>query len=107
MVFLFLEVAYLVGSLREKIDTIDAELLELLNKRAETALQIGEVKMKESRPLEDSQREESVLTRAQNLNGGPLPDSSIRNIFRRVIEETKNLEREVLIDDCGNEAGCK
>ena len=72
---------------RAAIDSIDDELLRLLNRRAELALQVGAVKRRGDTSLCDNQREFEVLTRLREKNPGPLDEKSLTNIFQRVIDE--------------------
>lgn len=75
--------------LRERIDDIDGQLIELLNDRANCSLAIGEVKSKDAdgdgfsafRP----EREAQVLQHIRERNAGPLSDAQIEQIFREVI----------------------
>ncbi len=77
---------------RGRIDEIDGELLTLLNRRAECAIEIGKIKQDRGLPIYNPDREKDIMARLQDLNGGPLPDPVIRGIFNKVIEACKNLE---------------
>jgi chorismate mutase-like protein len=78
--------------LREEIDSIDTELLRLINRRAEVAVRVGASKQTAGLPLCDPERERDVLARARRANGGPLGDGAVANIFRLIIEESRRLE---------------
>ena len=78
--------------LREEIDAIDAELLRLINRRAQIAVRVGAIKQTAGLPLCDPEREREVLARARLANDGPLGDGAIANIFRLVIDESRRLE---------------
>ncbi len=77
---------------RKEIDRIDQALLRLLNRRAAAVLQIGRVKKGKGLPVFDGRREERVLRRLFRANYGPLPASSIRQIFRRILKESRSLQ---------------
>ncbi|MDO8439210.1 MAG: chorismate mutase, partial [Telluria sp.] len=47
--------------LREKIDALDAQLLELLNERARVAQQVGHIKAVTNAPVFRPEREAQVL----------------------------------------------
>ena len=78
-----------LAELRAKIDEIDHKLIELLNRRTECAIEIGELKAKD----EDSERvsafrperEAQILQRIRDLNEGPLSDEQVELLFREVI----------------------
>ena len=58
--------------LREKIDELDAELLQLLNRRAAIAQQVGDVKKEFDAPVFRPERERQVIAALQQANPGPL-----------------------------------
>jgi prephenate dehydratase/chorismate mutase len=78
---------------RTEIDAIDDELLRLLNKRAEIALQVGEVKKMKDTSLCDHHREREVLTRLCNQNTGPLTEQNVTSIFQRIMDECLHLQQ--------------
>jgi chorismate mutase/prephenate dehydratase len=82
-----------VHSKRDQINTIDSEILDLLNRRAEIALLLGEVKVAGNGSLCDEDRERQVLNRLCSLNIGPLDEQAVRNIFQRVIDESLYLQQ--------------
>jgi chorismate mutase-like protein len=83
-----------IDSFREEIDAIEKELLQILNRRAELAIKIGEIKRADNRPIFDPLREIEILDRVAQNNPGPLSSMAIRTIFSTIIEETRTLEEE-------------
>ncbi|MFP4057227.1 MAG: prephenate dehydratase [Candidatus Brocadiia bacterium] len=79
--------------LRQAIDEIDARLVELLNQRGHVVLQVGQLKRRDSRPIYAPSRESEVFRRAAERNQGPLPDGSLRAIFREVMSACIALEQ--------------
>ena len=82
-----------IDELRRRIDEIDAQLVRLLNARAECALAIGQEKKAAGMELYQPQRETEVLVHVQSINGGPLDNAAIKRLFERVIDEARRLER--------------
>ncbi|MFO0908419.1 MAG: prephenate dehydratase [Isosphaeraceae bacterium] len=82
-----------LASLRSEIDRIDRELVQLLNRRAEIALQIGEVKQKQGLEVWSPAREDEVITRALAASAGPLPAETLRLIFRELMSGSRALQR--------------
>lgn len=78
--------------LRSEIDTINRDILELLNKRAEVVLKIGELKKENSMPLYDAQREKQIEDELVKLNTGPMPNKSVIKIFREIISACRELQ---------------
>ena len=54
-------------TLRQKIDTIDRELVALLEKRMDTVTKIGQVKKEENQAVYDAKREQQVLDKVVSL----------------------------------------
>ena len=77
---------------RAEIDSIDNELLRLINRRARLAVRVGMIKQSSGLPLCDRDREREVLARAQRINLGPLSDQAIAKIFRRIIYESRQIQ---------------
>ena len=90
-------------ALRQRIDELDTQLVELLSARAACALEIGQVKKAEGLEVYQPAREAEVLAHVQKLNRGPLDDGAIRRLFERVIDEARRLERLAEHED-GHEA---
>ena len=84
-----------LSAVRGEIDTIDAQLLALLNRRAGCAQKVGEIKAAhgEGGFVYRPEREAQVLRRIQDLNNGPLPNESVTWFFREVMSACLSLER--------------
>ena len=81
---------------REAIDSIDAELLGLLNRRARLALEVGRRKQGAGLPLRDPRRERQILARALRDNLGPLGSAAIRRLFRTILAESRRVARRAI-----------
>lgn len=79
--------------LRGQIDKFDLQLLELLNKRAAIASQIGKVKSEQGGDVFSASREQEVLTNILDANDGPLAEVSLRAIFRELISGSRAIQR--------------
>src|SRR4030095_16048605 len=77
---------------RSRINNLDEQILDLLNQRAQAALQIGELKRQQALPYFVPEREAQVLERLVQRNGGPLPAESIRAIWREIVSAALALE---------------
>jgi chorismate mutase/prephenate dehydratase len=83
--------------LREKIDAVDAQILSLLNSRAELAQQVGHLKANTNAPVYRPEREAQVLRNVADQNKGPLSSLDIQLIFREVMSACRALERRVTV----------
>ena len=94
---------------RQEIDKLDLELVRLLNKRAQYAIEIGKIKRAQKLPIYDPKREESIIRMMLQENPGPLDGPGVRRLFERIIDESRSIERTtaekrlVSINDCKQE----
>jgi len=79
---------------RARIDTLNAQLVELLNERARCAEQIAEFKKKSGLPVYDAQREQAVHDKVSARNRGPLSDEALHSIFNSIMEEHRKLQEQ-------------
>ena len=82
-----------LGILRENIDKVDAELLRLLNQRAELVLKVGELKKANNLAVVHTDREKVLLVRLCEQNSGPLPQGMVVQLFQQIIDTLKQLQR--------------
>lgn len=81
---------------RGEIDRVDEELLDLFNRRARYAIEIGLLKRRAGLPIEVPEREAAIIARMIELNGGPLDGEAIQRLFEAVIDESRIAERAML-----------
>jgi chorismate mutase / prephenate dehydratase len=87
--------------LRAQIDTIDRQLVGLMNERAEVAREIGHVKQSSGQQTYDPSREETVLERVASANAGPLSNESVKAIFRELISGSRAIEQHLRVAHLG------
>lgn len=83
--------------LRERIDALDAQILDLLNQRARVAQEVGHVKAETNAPVFRPEREAQVLRKVADRNPGPLDSGDIQTIFREIMSSCRALERRVAV----------
>lgn len=83
---------------RTKIDDVDGKLVDLLNERARYADEIGKIKEQLGLEAYSPEREQEVLRNVLGSNKGPLSDAALRRLFERIIDESRKLEREAMIE---------
>ena len=79
-------------ALRDRIDAVDRELLALLNRRAQLALDVGEIKKHEGSPVFRPEREAQVIDGLKTVNPGPLKSDSVAPIWREIMSACRSLE---------------
>lgn len=90
-------------SLRQAIDSIDAKIVALLNKRAKIILNVGTLKRKSKKSIYAPEREKDVYDKLVAANKGPMPNDSLKAIFREVMSGSLQLERPLKIAYLGPE----
>ncbi len=78
---------------RDEIDALDEQLVELLNRRSQCAIEIGRIKREIGLPVYSPSREAEVLAHVTGLNPGPLDHDAMRRLFERIIDESRRVER--------------
>ena len=77
---------------RSRINNLDEEILNLLNRRGQVALQIGELKRQQDLPYFVPERESQILERLVAKNPGPLTGDAVRAIWREILSASLALE---------------
>ena len=95
-------------SLRNKIDSIDEQLLALFNERANCAIEVAHAKKRELKDGETLEffrpdREAQVIQRIKDLNKGPLSDKEAGRLIREVMSACLALEQPLKIAYLGPE----
>ncbi len=86
-----------LDDIRQRIDTVDTELLRLLSERADLVHEIGVIKKKDGLAIYAPEREEAVFQRLQKMNSGRLPEKSLRAIYREIMSAALALEEDLKI----------
>ena len=76
---------------RAVIDSLDEQIVALLNKRAEQSLAIRALKPDAGMGLYDPKREEEIFVRLEELNAGPMYNDDVREIYRTVLKVMKEI----------------
>ncbi|MGP8175057.1 MAG: chorismate mutase [Terracidiphilus sp.] len=85
--------------LREQIDVLDRQLVELLSERARAAQMIGHLKVATSLPVYEPAREKVIYANVRAANKGPLPDIELTHIYERIIDVMRALQRDELASE--------
>ena len=84
-----------LDELREEIQSIDREIVELIAQRTYVAETIAAVKREEGLPTTDEEQEQAVMDRAgENARRFDVDDNLVKAIFRLLIELNKVEQRE-------------
>ncbi len=78
-------------ALRQEIDALNLEILRLLSRRGEVALEVGRRKSELGLDGFDPVRESSMLAHLVEQNPGPFPDATVQKLFKEVFQATLDL----------------
>jgi chorismate mutase len=83
----------LLAECRRKIDALDLELRDLLNRRAGIVDDVVRAKEALGMPVYEAAREEDVVRKVIAGNGGPLSDQAFRHIFESIMREMRLIQQ--------------
>jgi chorismate mutase/prephenate dehydratase len=85
--------------LRQRIDALDEQILDLLNQRARTALEVGKAKLEfdTKDPILKPEREAEVIRRLQSVNQGPFTADAVDAVWSQIISTCRGLESRLTI----------
>lgn len=91
-------------SLRQKIDCLDQKIIQLLNMRAEIAVNIAETKARAGKSVYSPDREIEVFKKISALNRGPLKSEALESIYREIMSSSLSMGQPLKIAYLGPEA---
>jgi chorismate mutase/prephenate dehydratase len=78
--------------LRSELDAIDQQIVAAINRRAEIAQQIGQLKRSDAQNVYDPAREADVMRQTLANNRGPLSDDAVRAVFREIVSGSRAVQ---------------
>ena len=88
-----------IAEWRKKIDEMDRKMVELLNERAKAAREIGRLKRSTDMPIYEPDRERRIFENVKQINRGPLSDLDVTQVFERIIDIMRNLQKKEIVPD--------
>ena len=80
--------------LRDRIDEINVQMLELLNERTAIVECVGREKEKQGLKKYDPIREHQILEQLKELNNGPMTDEMMIHIFKEIFKLSVKLQED-------------
>jgi chorismate mutase len=87
-----------LSNCRERIDAVDVQLLELLNRRTAIVEEIGRIKQALELPIYEPRREDQVFANVLHHNRGPLTAEAVKRLFERIIDEMRNVQKLKMVE---------
>jgi chorismate mutase / prephenate dehydratase len=78
---------------RERIDSIDGQIVKLLNERAQVVREVGLIKKQFHTPVSAPGREEQVVRHAGEQARAPLTAPAVEAIYRTILHEMSAMEQ--------------
>jgi shikimate dehydrogenase len=88
-------------ALRQSIDAVDDDILQLINQRLAIARKIGQIKAEKGVQVVDPGRESSLIERLNASNKGPLGKENLYHIFREIITVSREIQEPQLTEFLG------
>jgi chorismate mutase len=82
-----------IADWRKRIDELDRKLVELLNQRAQCAVEIGRLKRNTKLPIYEPDRERIILENVCRANRGPLSDADLKQVYERLIDVMRTIQK--------------
>ena len=82
-----------IADWRSRIDELDEQIVALLSERAAAAVAIGQLKRGNNAPIYEPNREQAVFEHVRAVNPGPLTAAQLQDIYDRVMDVMRALQR--------------
>jgi chorismate mutase/prephenate dehydratase len=82
-----------LARLRQDLDRVDDQIVELLNERAQLVKRVGALKKERGGPFYVAEREREILNRLTASSSGPFPEAGLRVVMQEVISACLSLEQ--------------
>ncbi len=86
------DLAQALSSSRQRIDSIDGQIVKLLNQRAQVVREVGLIKKQYHAPASAPGREEQVLRRVAGAAQAPLTPSAVEAIYKVILHQMSSME---------------
>jgi chorismate mutase/prephenate dehydratase len=86
------DLAQALNSSRQRIDSIDDQIVKLLNERAQVVREVGLIKRQYHAPASAPGREEQVLRRVSGNAQAPLTPPAVEVVYKAILHEMSAME---------------
>ena len=83
---------------REEIDKVDKQIVEMIEKRMDLALQVAEYKMSTGKPIYDRQRELEKLDKLGHMASTEFNAKSVQELFLQIMSVSRRYQYRVIGD---------
>ena len=93
-----------IDKIRQRVNSLDAGIIRLLNLRAQEIKKIGRIKTNSNQSIYVPAREKEIYKRIKSLNHGPLSQEALTAIYREIMSASIALEKPLTIAYLGPKA---
>lgn len=86
-------------NLRNEIDKLDSEIVQLLEKRFDVVKEIAKFKIKNNIPIYDPERETQVLEKSLNNLENKEYFDEIEKIFKQIMASSKTYQNQIIKEE--------
>lgn len=86
-------------NLRNEIDKLDLEIVQLLEKRFDVVKEIAKFKIKNNIPIYDPERETQVLEKSLNNLENKEYFDEIEKIFKQIMASSKTYQNQIIKEE--------
>ena len=83
-----------INVIRDAIDELDREIVELLVQRMALSAEVAEYKKKNNMPILDKAREEALLEKIASLSGGM--NEYTRGVYLEILNQSKAYQKKLI-----------
>ena len=83
-------------TLRDKLDVIDAQIVELYEKRMEICGQVAEYKIENGKKVFDKQRELEKISKVKSLTHNDFNSHGVEELFEQIMSMSRKLQYQML-----------
>ncbi|MCR5700586.1 MAG: chorismate mutase [Lachnospiraceae bacterium] len=83
---------------RQQIDEVDSEIVKLIEKRMDLALEVAKYKSETGKPIYDKAREEEKLDKLGNLAHGKFNARSVQELFTQIMSVSRRYQYRAIGD---------
>jgi chorismate mutase len=84
----------LLSKIRNEVNNVDAEIIEILIRRIYLSIEIGRIKRSLGLKTYDATREKELDNNIDKLSENPDIKKSLKRIYERIIDESRAIQRE-------------
>ena len=85
-------------TLRDQLDVIDAQIVELYEKRMKICGQVAEYKIETGKKVFDRQREQEKLAKVKSLTHNEFNSHGVEELFEQIMSMSRKLQYQMLAE---------